>query len=75
MATIKNLLAEVTFSVDLENVEVPEEVKEQLLKAHKNLDEIDSSIADGYDDAQDWLVENVHVNDGSEFKCEIFNIK
>ena len=75
MATIKNLSVDVTFSVDLRDVEVPDEVKNQLLEAHRNLDDIDSNITEGYDDANDWLVDNLRINDGFDFKCGIYNME
>ena len=73
MKTVKNLSVTVTYKVGIGNVEMPDNVYEQLLKAAKNNDEIDG-VGNTYREASDWLSNHVKEGDCFDWKTEINQI-
>ena len=59
MKKIKNLNIEVTYSVQLSDVEVPDDVFEELQKAYDTDDSVDECYPSEYVNAFDWLRDNV----------------
>lgn len=74
MKTIKidQLTVTVTYTVGYGGVDMPEEVYKQLLKANEKGDDIESvSHKKDYQEASEWLTENVKEGDCYDWKAEI----
>ncbi len=75
MITVKKLSVSVTYKVGLGNVEMPEDVKEQLIQAAENCDEIEMNGMQEYPEAFEWLSNNVREADCFSWVAEIENVE
>jgi hypothetical protein len=71
MVTIKDLTVKVTYRVGLGEVEMPEKVHQQLLKASEKGDEIEMGGISKYPDAYEWLSDNIRERDCMDWSAEI----
>lgn len=74
--TIKKLEVQVTYSVGLGEVEMPEFVYHQLFAAAKNNEKFESGAVGEalYPDAYEWLVHNINDRHSKEWSAEIEHI-
>jgi len=74
---IKKLNVTVTYSVGLGNLSnVPKKVVEQLEEAYDSGHTIASfDVGQPYQEAMDWLVENIKQRDCFDWECEIDNLE
>lgn len=70
MKKVNDLTVQVTYRVGLGDVEMPENVYQQIEEAYENGDEIDSSCME-YQDAADWLINNIREKDCMDWSAEI----
>jgi hypothetical protein len=76
MKLVKDLTVKVTYSVGLGNIEMPDIVHQQLLKAFEKGHEIDSvSYRKEYQEASEWLVENIREKDCFDWEAEITELE
>lgn len=73
--TVKELTVKVTYRVGLGNLKMPKNVKDQLIEAAENSDEIGISGTSEYEDARDWLVKNIKESDSMDWDAEIEEIE
>jgi hypothetical protein len=71
MATIKNLQVEVTYTVNLSDVEIPQNIYDQLRDAANESDGIDQSGLAEYPEAARWLTDNISEGDSMNWVAEI----
>lgn len=74
MKNIKNLEVTITYSVGLEDLNMPENVYNELEKAYDNstlLDNCTTIVLNKYPNAIDWLSENIQEKDCFNWECEI----
>lgn len=67
MKKIKSISIDVRYSVQLEDIEVPDDVYEELQKAYDTDDSEDECYTCGYVNAFDWLRDNVSEDKSFEF--------
>lgn len=70
---IEKLTVDVKYRVGLGNVEMPEMVYDQLLKAEENGHTIDSNDQ-RYPDAEIWLSENIREADCCDHEVEVYDM-
>lgn len=76
MQNIKKISVTITYKVGLGEIKAPENVIKQLKKAHENNIEISSGIfQDEYEEAYEWLVNNIKEKDCYDWNCEIDSFK
>lgn len=73
--TVKELTVKVTCRVGLGNLKMPKNVKDQLIEAAENIDEIGISGTSEYEYARDWLVKNIKESDSMDWDAEIEEIE
>ncbi len=71
MVTVKELTVKITYRVGLIDVEMPQKVYDELVKASENIDEIDPSTGTKYGYAADWLGDNIKECDSFDWSAEI----
>jgi hypothetical protein len=71
MKTIEHLTVNITYKVGYGKVEMPEIVHEQLIQASENGDEIEMGRSSEYEEAYEWLSNNILERDCMEWKAEI----
>lgn len=72
MENIKKISVTITYKVGLGEIKAPENVIKQLKKAHENNIEISTGIyQDEYDEAYEWLIDNIKEKDCYDWTCEI----
>lgn len=73
---IKDLWVKVTYEVRLGDLEMPQEVFDEINEAIDRGRDIDtmSSINNDYENASDWLTDNIKESDCIECKFEIIEI-
>ena len=74
MDSLKDLTIKVTYTVGLENVEMPDIVKKQLKEISGDLDGIDGLSSNNYPEADAWLKENIIERDCYRLKYEVEDI-
>ncbi len=74
MVTVENLVVKVTYHVGLIDVEMPENVYEQLLKASYDNGGYIDAINRDYADAAEWIADNISEKDCMEWEAEVFDI-
>lgn len=73
--TVKDLSVKVTYRVGLGNVEMPKKVYKQILKAAENSKELDPTMMDKqYQEAANWLTENIKERDCMDWEVEIEDV-
>ena len=73
MKTIESLTIKVTYEVGLGQVEMPKEIAEQLKSCFDSGDEI-GWRNDEYQEAQEWIVNNIKERDCCDYKAEVIEI-
>lgn len=71
MKTIENINVKVTYYVGLGEIEVENEVFEELNKIYDNDIEVDGIAFSKYDEAIEWLRDNIKERDCCELEYEI----
>jgi hypothetical protein len=71
MATIKILQVEVTYTVNLCDVEIPQNIYEQLRDAANDSDGIDQSGLIEYPGAARWLTDNISEGDSVDWVAKV----
>jgi hypothetical protein len=73
---IKDLWVKVTYEVRLSDLEMPQEVFDEINEAIDRGRDIDtmSGIDNDYENASDWLTDNIKEQDCMECKFEIIEI-
>jgi len=69
--TVKTLNVQVTYSVGLGNVEIPQNIYDLLVEAYDNHELIELRGDQKYDDALDWVSNNFRENDCFYWSAEI----
>ncbi|WP_407489190.1 hypothetical protein [Elizabethkingia anophelis] len=78
MSNLKKIRVEVTYSVGLGELNVPEKVLDQLLKAYDNNKDLsgdDMLYSSEYSEAAEWLADNIREKDCYNWECEIVELK
>lgn len=70
MVPVKELEIKVTYTVTLIDVEIPEEVKKQLLSGHKLI----PNYLDKTHQAVEWIIDNIKERDSWQWEAEVENI-
>ena len=67
METIKNLSVQMNFTLNFENVEVTESIKEQLLELFNNGKTLSNDKPNiGFEEVGDWLSEQINYHEGTD---------
>lgn len=75
MKNIKDLTVKVTYEVGLGDLEMPIEVYNQIMEAEKNGDDIETMTGNRkYEEAAEWLSQNIQERDCMEWKAEVIDI-
>jgi Ran GTPase-activating protein (RanGAP) involved in mRNA processing and transport len=75
MKNIKDLTVKVTYVVGLGDLEMPIEVYDQLMEADENGDDIDTMSGNRkYEEAAEWLSQNIRERDCMEWKAEVIEL-
>lgn len=74
MVIVNNLSVRVTYKVGLGNIEMPEDVREQLIQAAENCDEIEMNGMQEYPEAYEWLSNNIREGDCFAWIAEIDDV-
>ena len=68
METIKNLSVQMSFTLNFENVEVTESIKEQLLELFNNGKTLSNDKPNiGFEEVWDWLSEQINYHEGADY--------
>ena len=70
MLKVKDLQVKVTYRVGLGNVEMPENVFDQIQQASESGNEIETGSME-YQDAAEWLTNNIKEGDCMDWSAEI----
>lgn len=71
MVKIKTLTVIIKYKVGLGSLKVPEKVKNQLIEAQQQGCAIDPGYCPNYEDAAEWLSDNIKERDCMDWECEI----
>lgn len=71
---IENLEIQVTYSVGLGNIEMPEKIKRQLEEIAEDFDGLDGLSCHNYPEADSWLKANIIERDCFRLKYEVEQI-
>ena len=75
MKNIKDLTVKVTYEVGLGDLEMPIEVYNQIMEADENGDDIETMSGNRkYEEAAEWLSQNIQERDCMEWKAEVIEI-
>lgn len=75
MKNIKDLTVKVTYEVGLGDLKMPIEVYNQIMEADENGDEIGTMSRNRkYEEAAEWLSQNIQERDCMEWKAEVVEI-
>ena len=75
MITVEDLTIKVTYRVGLGKVQMPEKVYQQLLAAEEVWKDIDpAAYGSGYEEAAEWLTENIKEGDCMEWSATVEEI-
>ena len=75
MKNIEDLWVKVTYEVRLGDVEMPQVVYDEFMKANEEGQDIDTmSGIDRYPHCSEWLTENITEKDCMEWKAEVIEL-
>ena len=74
MKKVNELIVKVTYTVGFSEVEMPDKVYDEMLKAESRGAEIDLLGTSEYSEAALWLSENIREGDSMECKVEIEDV-
>lgn len=75
MKKIRSISVSVTYSVSLEDIEVPDDIYDALIDCEmKELDCNDFNLTELEEKGQEWLANNIHESDADNWSFEIEDI-